>query len=562
MPTRQELEAAFIAADDAGNTEDAQAFADALRSYKDPRSFGDSVAHGARQLASGFADVGTTLLAPYDLAADAVQGRAMGTGNRERRASINAFADNPDPGLVDTLTRGAPEILATGGPIAGVEKAVAGTAPRFLKRALGAGADVGINSAYAAAQAAAKGEDPATAALYGAGGAAAGRALPRALGIATAPVRGAVNRLTSGITPEAAQLVAAGAVPTPGQAAGPGIVQTLENASKHLPGYGSAVQRAQQRTGASYAGAELQDAMAPLGVKIDENGLKAVARANAILKQHYDQIVPQTHWTPQDLDNAVQVSRGALDNNPFLNDAQRAGFLGWVNQNVEPILQAAKQPGIHSIDGRIARDVDIRIGELVRKFNAGGPEQHALADAFSELQRNLRGALDAADPAVKAQLKATNQAFANMVPVATAFDRAGGKVPTPNQFRQAAQKGGALDISGGPLNDAAMEVIDPRMSGGLTRSVMGSAATIAHPAALAGIAAGSLVGHAVYSERGVRMLLAAMQMPAKSRAWVNSLPPMRQAEYIVRLMKQDPLTRQMAAQVGRQLAAEQQEEAQ
>ncbi|MDM0082345.1 hypothetical protein QTI17_17265 [Variovorax sp. J31P179] len=505
------------------------------------------------------------VFAPLTYAQDTAAGlvKDLGVGAAKGVAELGTLGDRlayraglykyHKPETTPTIDR----MYEEAGPAAAVTRAVlpavvAGPVSRF-----GAVADIAANAGLGAIEGYANGEDPLASGLKAGAGASAGRALPLALRAASVPVRGAVNRLTSGIRPEAQALLDAGITPTPGQAMGPGIVAALEGASKHLPGYGGAVQKAQLRTGEQYAAREVADAMSalPNAPQITEQGLAAVRRANDMLKQSYEQVVPLTHWTPQSLDAAVQVSRGAVDHNPLMNDAQRAGFNGWVNQNVQPLLDAAAQQGTAAIPGRLARDLDIQIGALVRKFNGANPETHALADAFSELQKNLRGALDAANPQVKAQLEATNAAFANMIPVATAFDRAGGKIPTPDQFRRAAAKGGALDISGGKLNDAAMEVIDPRRSGGLTRSVA-SVASLGHPLAVAGVGALAGIGHALYSERGVKLMLGAMNLMPNVRQWVDGLPLDRQIQYLQEMVKH-PHYAQMAAQVGRQLASQQ-----
>ncbi len=453
---------------------------------------------------------------------------------------------------IDRAYRDAP-------PIAGVARAVPSTLALGPVSRLGAVADIAGNAGIAATEGYANGsETPFMDALKGAGGATVGRFFPRALGMTASAAKGTAKRLTSGITPEAEALLAQGITPTPGQAFGPGIISTLEDASKRVPGYGSAVQKAQLRTGAQYAAREVTDAMAPMGVPITEQGFKAVARANDILKQSYEQVVPNTFWMPQALDNALNQTRAFVVNHPLMTDAQRAQMGQWVNQKLMPVLQAAQQQG-RPVPGRVARDLDIEIGELTRRFN-GSEANYALGDAFTELQKNLRFALGATDPAVKAQLQATNQAFAGMVPVAKAFDRAGGKVPTPNQFREAQQGGGALDLSGTPLNTAAMAVIDPRRSGGLERGVgtLGAAGALlaGHPAPLAGVIAGSALGHAAYSEPVVRAMLGKMQLLPHIRQWVEGLPAARKAEFIARMVNEDPLTRQLAAQVGRQLATQ------
>ena len=93
------------------------------KQFPPPKSAASRVVDGALDaaknlgtgLATGAGQLGTKILAPYDLAADAVQGRPMGTGNRERAASIESFGkDNADTGSINYMVgNAAPEMAAT-----------------------------------------------------------------------------------------------------------------------------------------------------------------------------------------------------------------------------------------------------------------------------------------------------------------------------------------------------------------------------------------------------------------------------------------------------------------
>lgn len=202
----------------------------------------DKFKQGAADLATGAGKVGTMLLAPYDAAADLVQGRPQGTGNRERLEGVTGFGQEHGANdWTSTVNQAAPEIAMTMGPMAGVPAAVKTAIPaagkiampetaakvlpkaatkfgeasaRQLVKSAPAIADVGVQAGMEGAKSLARDGDwekAKDAAGWGAGGALGGRVLAKGVGKLGRP---------ASPTPLGEMLLEEGVPLTPGQAAG------------------------------------------------------------------------------------------------------------------------------------------------------------------------------------------------------------------------------------------------------------------------------------------------------------------------------------------------------
>lgn len=100
MATLEQLQDALIKADAYGNVDDARAFADEIRKMRGTQvtpepSMMDSIKQGAGNLVAGAVrgagSIGATILAPYDMAKDAINGKGLSLqSNNERRQQIDA----------------------------------------------------------------------------------------------------------------------------------------------------------------------------------------------------------------------------------------------------------------------------------------------------------------------------------------------------------------------------------------------------------------------------------------------------------------------------------------
>ncbi len=279
MASVADLTAGIVAADKAGNKADAEAFAAELKAHPDYRPAGGgglvkalgSFGRGAADLGAGFAKgVINPALAPTDFIGDAVTGN-WGS-NRRRGEAIDKFAKEYGANdWTSVVNQAAPEVVVTGGPLAMVEKKVAGAvANRLLPkatekaaevatkvplraRAAGFAADTGVNAAYSGAQAAAAGEDPLEAAARAAMISAGVRTGLKAV---AAPFKKGASQA---IDHNAKVLQDAGLPVPPGLLYPKTWVGGVENSLKHLPLIGGAVEDAQGRLGREYIRQYAQD---------------------------------------------------------------------------------------------------------------------------------------------------------------------------------------------------------------------------------------------------------------------------------------------------------------
>ena len=138
----------------------------------------------------GLAHFGNLVAAPVELGIDAYKGLPLGTTRENAAKQIDSdtasIADDPSSFTFGAASM-APEMIATGGPIAGAGKLIASKLPMALGRLAPFVGDVAANAGYASGRAALNGEDPLQAGMYGAGGAAGARVLTRTLGGVTKP---------------------------------------------------------------------------------------------------------------------------------------------------------------------------------------------------------------------------------------------------------------------------------------------------------------------------------------------------------------------------------------
>lgn len=221
--------------------------------------FLQSTGRGGADIMAGFGKVGSTLLAPIDLAADLFKREPFGSTNRARRSAIDEFAREHGANNWSSLVnQAAPEMALTGGPLARVEGAVTKGAPLMvpkLKKALGVGADVGINAAYAAANAAAEGGDILgafkQAAMFGAG--------------ARGLFEGVAGLVKSPVPSHLARYLEANGIPvTAGMLYPKSWVSALEDMARKVPFVGTQVQRAQENVAGTYINRYANDALQSL----------------------------------------------------------------------------------------------------------------------------------------------------------------------------------------------------------------------------------------------------------------------------------------------------------
>lgn len=516
----------------------------------------ESAGRGAADLATGFAKLGTNVLAPFDLAADVVRKQPLGYSNRTRREKIEEFAKDYGAGnWTSIVNQAAPEIAATGKPMAAVEKVAAAAAPKILgmaasptaRRAVGIAADTGVNAAYSGAQTLAEGgswEDAKKAALWGgavplgfrAGGTAAGAGWRAA---------------TRDITPEARRLMDAGIQVTPGQAYG-GLVERAEEFGKYVPFLGRSIENAQDRVGSRVFQRSLDDALAPLNLDapITAKGADGINRIEVAIDNAYNASVPRTFATTQDAMAAIQTMKGSAKHLPLLSRDNKALFNQYIERKLVPEM---KRLGVNgNVEGRSMKDIDIDLGKQERKFKSSDqPDTQELGIAFEQLKLALRESLQGRDADALAELTASNRAFRNALPLKHAMERSltpgRGGTPTPLQLRRSRQR---FDQDTSRVEDAATDLASREPAAPLARLGTGiGMAAFLDPTTLIGGAAAS----GLYTRTGIRLQMAALGLPRDIQNRISRLPLQQQRAFIAQRMQ--GLPSQLTREISRDVAA-------
>lgn len=549
MPTLAELQAAFVKADDAGNTEDAQAFADAIREHRNPHADEGVMSRTWEGVKGGAARIRDEMFPPGN-PLTMLSHSGDGSG-RERKADLAEYeATKGDLGTAGAIGDVLPELALTAAPIARAGAAVARVPAlaRSLGRLAPAAGDIAANAAYSGGKAAYTGGDVGREALAGAGGAVAGRALVRSLAGAAKPF----------MASEARTLVKQGVTPTPGQLFGDGplggFVRNAEDKASSFPLVGDVINYARGRSLGDYGKAEMNQALEPLGKTVKDSGKEALERAQAYVSSQYDEALEGMFMKPEVVRDSLGAGVDMASRNPLLDPRQLATL-----ERYQSRLARLAEEGA---DGQIVKAVDSEMGAHGRKFlRSANPEDHALGEAFYDLQSAWRKGIESsASPDKVARLTAANEAHRNLLPIAKAVDKAaasGGKF-TPGQLQRSY---GSFHQGQSDLNRAGQAVLPGRVpdSGSAGRLLMGGAAL--GGAAIGGPAIAGTVAAALYSRPGINFIVNGLggYLSPKARQRLLALPPKQAVEVLTQMAERYPeLGQQLSAQVGRMMSTQQQ----
>jgi Transglycosylase SLT domain len=485
----------------------------------------------------GAAHLGNLVAAPVELGIDAYQGKPMGTTREAAGKQIDTdtagIARDPSSFAFNAASM-APEMMVTGGPIAGAGKLIASKLPLALGRLSPFLGDVAANAGYASGRAALTGEDPAQAAMYGAGGAAGARVLTRTLGGVGKPW----------MSQEARHLLDAGVTPTPGNlfSGVPGAVaRTAEDVASGVGGVGNVIDYSRNSAQRQYVRAETRAAMEPIASTADK-----LPRAKAAIKAAYERAKAATWLDPTKAQAAAQQAYADSANIPLLTSRQRALFGRTLFQKVQSISQGGR------ISGETAKALDAELGDYANRYRTSAVVgERPLGEAFARAQKALRDVLEGD----AAAMRSADTAYSRFIPLKKA-----GANATPQQI---GKRQGDRQT---PLNEAAQEAL-PAGSGRIGHSLQGVGVIGAlltghgvHGAALTALTA------ALYSRPAVSFIVNGMGglLPKATRDYIATLPPARAIQYLdelsVRYPHLVPQMQQAVAQLGRQVAQQQQPE--
>lgn len=273
-------------------------------------------------------------------------------------------------------------------------------------------------------------------------------------------------RVVSPAANAAVQLLAQrGVRMTPGQILGP-TAKRVEDAARSIPLVGDAISAAQRRSFASFNEAMINDALQPIGGRVQGAGREAVESAQQQVSNAYESLLPQLR---------------VVADGPAIQQLQRVQQMA---QSLPPELQPRFNHIIQTevlskftpqgrMSGQTMKEVEGQLGQLAKGLSASQDVyERQMAGGVRELQRILRGVTERSNPQHAGQLRAINQSYARLQRVNDAAARVTSEdgIFTPEAFSGAVKKG---DASRGKRNYAAGNALSQEMSDA-ARQVMGN----------------------------------------------------------------------------------------
>lgn len=454
MADLKELEAAFLKADDAGNAEDAQAFATEIRRLRAvPASTNTQVAGSASAKgASGLID--TVLNAPTNLlnlgrAAYGVLSPAEGTPLPQGGTAGAPPEPLPTPDLARRGFEAAGFIDHKVVPRGTVQKAidygVQGATAGVLTGGAGAartaiGAGMGALSGEAAGATHEMTGNPALAASAG----------------LLAPA-GAAKVLGGGVklSPQAQLLADEGVTLTPGQIKG-GALKRAEDAATSVPVLGDAIKSAQRKGIESFDAAALNRALEPIGGKLPAHlkGNAAVEYTYHKLGDAYDNLLPNLRGDLNAVPGAGALPKAAgqaappsfrqeLDNIRSMAQNLPEPQRGQVGRIIDrEVIDRFTAQGKAS--GETLKEIESKLGGMSKKFRRSDDyDTQTMGEAIQEVQNAMRRMVENVNPQHQGELQKINEGYANFKKVQNAAASVGapGGVFTPAQLHRAVKAG-------------------------------------------------------------------------------------------------------------------------
>lgn len=254
------------------------------------------------------------------------------------------------------------------------------------------------------------------------------------------------------LNPLVKKLLDEGVQLTPGQTAG-GLAHRLEDATRSIYGLGDMVIGAQANAQKSLNRAAVQRTISDLGIQIPKGlseGHAQIGFAQKTLGDAYDAVL-------NDIDKRVAPTGSTLPvvpgggprpglhiDNQFGQDVSNLRRLAnglpadqakVFNSFVQGDMKYAVQPN-GSISGKAMKDLDSLIGQKIRNFSSSpNPHDRDMAQAFKELQANLRDMVGRQFPQHKAAIDAVNSGWAQLARLEPVAANAEGGVFTAPALR-------------------------------------------------------------------------------------------------------------------------------
>lgn len=340
-----------------------------------------------------------------------------------------------------------------------------------------------------------------------------------AVGGALPMVAGGVARIVSpraSVNPDIALLRSKGVNPTIGQALG-GMANTAEQKATSLFGVGDSIKNARERARNQFNKAVINDALAPVGGKVNDIGYSGVKQAGDIISNAYDDALAGLKGVS--LDN---IGRAKLTNLQSMATNMPEPTRKQFNRIVNNVMLQRMSPK-HGMTAETFKMVDSELGAKAASYGKSAmASERELGDALLEAQSILRDQAARQNPVYAAGLEKANAAWAKLVRVegAAKSSTVNDGIFTPGQYLGAIKsnskaargrdfsRGSAL---GQELGAAGQRVLgntypDSGTAGRMMPMLQGAGA-IANPLATVG---GTVLGMGAYTPAMQKALVASI----------------------------------------------------
>lgn len=245
-------------------------------------------------------------------------------------------------------------------------------------------------------------------------------------------VRGVSSAVAPKISPYVKALLDEKVRLTPGQIVG-GTTQRVEDRFSSIPFLGDMISNARIRGLEDFNRAAINRSIAPIGTALPDglSGRGAVDFASQALSDNYNRILGQATFKVDPAFTANVANLKTLAQNiPQYGVKPIEDF---IQTNIAPRLSQAG-----TMSGKEFKEVDELLGQEIRDYTGGNPNDRKLARAFQQLQAELKDGLGRSNPNLRAELDSTDAGFANLVRIQDAAVRGGGaKGVDPGTFTPA-----------------------------------------------------------------------------------------------------------------------------
>jgi hypothetical protein len=478
---------------------------------------------------------------------------------QEATDKYDKFFDPNGASLEDTVRRGAAYVKEAG-PGANVGQTTGdvalGTGAGAASKA-GVIADVAGNALLNNVLTPGDARDKAMGSGIGAGSALGGRILTRAL---SGPLKPAIS-------PEASILIDQDILPTPGQMiSGEGSggiarsVRAMEDRATSLPIIGDIIQSARNRAAKEYNKREINDALEPVGVKLNLTGRDALDRAHARVDDIYNAVQKDVSIDPVVGRPTIAKALRDIDNNGQLDADHMQVINKIIGVKIDPLVS-----GKVAISGAKAKNIDDYLTEQI-KLAKRTPSKEPLVGALESIQDAWQSSMQGTTPEAVQSLKGVMQSKRNLRVLEKATEGSDVTMASPRTMQNAAKSlgeeptalsGVARPVLGNTIGDtgtAGRQMLGNAINWG-KKAALGGGAAVLFPNSTAAAAATTL---GVYSKPGLNYLAKGFQ-PATSAVFKLLPGPVQQQLLKMAPEDAEQAIRQLSTQMMRSQATQGQE---